>query len=286
MAKKAEPNLPTRVTPALSVPSYLTQYEGYEADMAEQNASMGEYVIVPRMKIIQGTSHENLTRDFGVGAVIFSPGNALVVKHDSTTATNKSDTFTFNPLFQYTEFMKWKDLKDKDEETPMILDRSFDRTGELAIRARDPKRRFERYGPLDQNTRQPKFQARYIEFLNFLGFIRGDHPLANTPCAISFSRGEFSTGKNFISAVQMRKTPIFTQIWDFNSAFKSRGTERKWWGWEYSPAEEPNISNDEFQSMREQHLGLKKAFNDKLLQVDHTDFDQDEAAEPDGSGQF
>lgn len=276
--------MPARTyTAPANLPDYLAELPDYQTDMAAQNAAMSEYVVVARMKIIQAMSASEMVSQFGVGSVVLTPGNAMVVKNIDSKG---SQSFDFTPLFFYTEYCKWKDLNDKSD-TPMIVERSFDRKGALAARCQNPATRSEGYG---NSSPQKGFQYnyRFVEHLNFTGIIQGDHPLAGQLCAISCSRGEFATGRTFVTQIMMRKTPAYTQVWSIKTGFRDRGT-KKWWGWDIVGATpNNNIARGQLDEFRFQYLSLKEAFETQRLQVDLTDGEDegDGLGAKGGSGEF
>ena len=58
---------------------YLLPY----ADDDKSVDSLGQYRVLSRVKIVQGTSKPELKEDFGEGSVLITPGNALVAAQGS-----------------------------------------------------------------------------------------------------------------------------------------------------------------------------------------------------------
>ncbi len=240
MAKQSEERLKsTAVTVGRDAPSYLAKFA--ENDHSTDNIQ--EYRVLNRVKLIQAMTSSDLKRDFGEGTAILVPVRELVVPNN--------ESFLFVPLMFWPEFIKWRDLNDKSG--PAIIARSTDKAGEIAMKARDAEKRVEHYGDKD------KFKYRYCEHLNFAGLIYGD----NTPVAISFSRGEFFTGRNFCTMIGMRKVgttkaPLWMQVWQIKPTLRNRNGY-SWWGLEPSNPEEgisPWIREEEVPLMQELHKEL------------------------------
>jgi hypothetical protein len=256
---------------------YLAKY--VEEDKSLE--SLKEHRIVPRFKIIQATSDSELTNNFGIGSVIVRPGDALICKHNA-----EPDSFDFVPLFFFVEFAKWRDLKDNG---PMILERSHDQTSELAIKAKNAEKRRELYPGMDGKPENERMYYNYVEHLRFIGVIHGDHPLVGTPVTLSFERGEWSQGKNLISAISLRRqtiqnkpssVPLWAQVWSLKTIYHAPDATRKWYGFKFEPADPSIIPPEEAEAMRSLHLEFKDLFEKQRLMVqdDEESVSQDEAA--------
>jgi len=235
---------------------------------------MRDHRILPRLKVVQGTSKQELIEQFGAGSVIVQPGNIEVVK--------KEVSFLAVPVLFFVEYCKWSDLKD--EESPAVVDRTFDPTSELAKISRDAKKREEVYQG-DEDAKKPKIW-RYVEHLNFVCFIYNeDSALRGEPVVQSFSRGEYGTGQGFINACSMRRSPLWSQVWQVKPAYRDKGAERKWYGLDWTaPPEDigPHIKADQKDFFKDAHVAFKDLQEKKRLIVDHSekeDSDVEEAVE-------
>jgi len=246
-------------------PNWLTEYQTEDKSVED----LAEYRILSRLKIVQSMSAEELKESFGEGSIIISPGNVMIAP--------KKEGVLFVPVFFFTEFCLWGDRKDKIG--PTIRDRSFDKAGDLARCARDPEKREEEY--------EGGFIARYVEHLNFAGFIYGEHVQKGTACVLSFSRGEFGTGRNFINSITLRKVggntaPLWSQVWQMQTSFRDQG-DKKWYGIEMSHPPEGTpafIAKDEVEFFLGEHMSCKEDFEKSKLLVDHGD-DADAPEKPD-----
>lgn len=252
-----------KVQAPTGLPAYLMDHIQDDTSLE----AMQEYRILPRLKIIQSMASQELLQKFDPGCIIFQPGAAVVsMVNKKTSASDKP--FKFVPLFFFVEFCKWADREDKKSSS--IMDRTFDPASDLASRARDKNLRFEKYG--DGNL----FQARYVEHLNFPGFVYStDHQLRGECCVLGFCRGEFGTGRNFISAVSMRKAPLWSQVFEMNAGFRDRGA-KKWWGIDYKiPEDGPLIDEKDVAFFKQTHQELKDLYAKKKLGVDRSEQDED-----------
>ncbi len=219
----------TRVQPPAGTPSYLTKYVAEDTSLEQ----VKEYRILPRIKIVQAMSGEDYKTDFDEGDVIVNPGGILLSKYDKKA--KKGKPFLIVPVFAFTEFCLWSDRRDK--ASPMIQDRSFDKTSMIAARARNPKARFEVYG--DPKVEKPLVR-RYVEHINFASFIYGDDNAdKGLLVGLSFSRGEFGRGKRFCTDLSHRHIPTWSQVWAFQPGFRDMG-DKKWYGLDHIPPTEEN----------------------------------------------
>lgn len=245
-------------------PGFLGQY--VEEDKSLD--TLRQHVEVPRAKIIQNVTDRTLKEMFGEGSVITRPGDVLVC--------TKDDSFTIVPLFFCVEYCKWADIRDTSGFA--ITARSFLPDSLLAMRAKDPDKRFQIYEGQEANEKPMKW--RYVEHLRFISIIYGEHELVGIPLTISFERGEHRQGKNFISAISMRRetidgtprpVPLWAQVWTLSPTFREPDADRKWWGFNYSPADPPVIDEEDAESMRLRHNEFREAFERNLLLVQDSD---------------
>jgi hypothetical protein len=234
--------------------------------------SLKEHRTVPRMKIIQSTTDKDLKKQFGEGSAILRPGDVLICKHEDEDET--LNMFRVVPIFFFVEFAKWADIKAKTG--PMVEERSFDPTSILATNARDVKKRYEIYPGQEGLEEKEQCRYRFVEHLRFISLIYGDHPLVGTPVTLSFERGEFTQGKNFISAISLRRqaiggksapVPLWAQVWDISTIFHDPSKDRRWYGFQFEPADPSIIQPEEAEGMRALHLEMKELFEKQRLTV-------------------
>lgn len=261
-----------KVSAPVGTPEYLQKY--LETDTSLD--SMQQYRVVPRLKVVQGTSSEELQANAGIGAIVLTPGNTVVAALSDDKKDRHSIPFNFVPILFFTEFLKFRDLKDK-EGGAMIMERTFDPGSELAKKAKDSKKRKEEYGEpyKDKETGQMRrFSAANVEALNFPGFIYSpEHPLKGQIVTLVFQRGEFTVGTNFISSITMRRIPLWSQVYTLFTTFRPKSAEKKWWGIDAKPAEVPTIAGEEVEFFKTTHDELKAQWDKKMLVVDRSDAD-------------
>ncbi len=252
-------------------PAWLAQY----VDEDESMVGMDEYRILPRIKIVQSMTNNELKKKFGEGSLIVRPGDALVWK-------DGDDPVKFVPLFFCVEFAKWADLRDNTSLA--IVERSYDPTSDVAKCAKSNDDRYEEYPDQGKKKEADRLKFRYVEHLRFLGIIYGNHELSGQYASLSFERGEFKQGKNFISAIKMRKikvtmpdgtersvpAPLWAQVWELAGKFRDQG-DKKWYGIDFAPAEPPLIEMGEFDTFKAYHDELKELFEKQRLLVDDED---------------
>lgn len=245
---------------------------------------MEEYVILSYMKMVQPTSDSVIKDRFGEGTLILRPGDAVITRSaKSTEHLEDAREFEFNPHFFWVQYDHYSDLKDTDSR--VILETTFDSKHTIAVKARDPEQRNEIY-PGHESKKKP-WQYRFVESLNFVGEICGDHELAGTACVLRFQRGEYGVGKGFISATTQRRMsipgpegledpvrvncPLFAQRWTFTPGWREPDAEKKWWGLDYIAASQPQIDDDDFERCGEAHLEYKRLHEADILRIDSTE---------------
>lgn len=253
-------------------------------------------VIVPRVKLIQGTTKSEVKKQYGAGSAVLIAGQVTLAKLD--------ETFYFNPLFFWEEWAKWKDREDKDEATPMILERSYSSTSPIAKKAAHKDHRWELYPGQEKVDPEKQLWYRYVHHFCFAGFVYSEGEAHLTRVVLSFEKGEWSTGRKFCSDAAMRKIgvsqddgsikyvpqPLYTQVWGMTPREKTwKG--KQWFGFEVSaPPEELRMIRDEdLELCHSKHEELFAAFEKKLLEVegmDDTEADPDDDEGGEGSGEM
>jgi len=257
-------------------PDYLAKY----IEQDESLNALKEHRTVPRFKIVQPTSDDDLVTNFGRGTVIVRPGDAMICKHNE-----EPKSFHFVPLFFFVEWNKWRDLKGTG---PMVLERSHDPSSKIALKSKSADTRKEVYEGQENMLEKDRLYYSYVEHLRFIGVIYGDHPLVGTPVTLSFERGEWGQGKNFISAVSLRRqiinneseqVPLWAQVWKLSTLFHNPEPSKKWYGFKFSSPEQSIILPDEADTMQKLHLEFKDLYEkSRLMVIDEEITDPDEAS--------
>lgn len=273
MADEKSSRIDTAIEKVAVNPDYLAKYVQDDTSLD----SLKEYRVVPRFKIIQATTEEELKATFGEGSVIIRPGDVMISKHK-----DEPNSFEFVPLFFLVEWARWRDLRGNG---PMILDRSNDPCSDTAVRSKNSDTRKELYEGHENLPDKDKMYYNYVEHLRFIGVIYGDHPLVGTPVTLSFERGEWGQGKNFISAVSLRRQmindvstpiPLWAQVWRMSTIHHAPDATRKWYGFKFEAAAQSIINPDEAADMHALHKEFKDLADKQRLMVQ-----DDEAVAPD-----
>jgi len=261
-----------KVEPSMSmVPDFLREEQAFGLDVVKQ------YFSPPRVKIIQKQSNKVFTDKFDAGDVIIMPSMVLlapVQKNDAGRAGELGVPFYITPLFFWPEWYVWNPLEMKGTLNA-IRDRTLDARDPIAAKSRDSKLWFE---PCPENK---EYSIRYVEHLNFIFSIHGEHELAGMPIAISFAKGEHRVGSNFSSLITMRKAPICAGIYQMRSAYRPNNTKGQWYGIDVSnPPDDAPVGpwlrqdqQDLYQTFKAQHLELKDLHERKLLVTEFGDDD-------------
>jgi hypothetical protein len=236
MAKKVSRSTDITHVQAAQVPAYLAEYKSEGTDLVEG------FILIPRIKIIQGMTDSTLRKKTGEGAAVLMPAEEVLAQ--------QGDTFTFTTLFFWVDWTEVSDLNDQD--SPIIMSRTFDPNSDLARRAQspDPDIRAQKYGPND------KFTARATENLRFAVMV--DTPDGVQPALLTFTRGERTrTGKKLCTLIKMRRAPIWSQVFEATPAEHSNG-QHSWFGLDISPAgfiaeEQVAEFRDQFERFQEDH---------------------------------
>jgi len=270
-----------QITKVAGQGNYLQQY--VEEDKSLKTVQ--EHVVLPRMKIIQGQTDNELKQAFPEGSVIIRPGDAKVWGPDD-------QPFLFVPLFFHVEWNKWSDYKDK--ESPSIVEGPvFDPTHLLAKMAANRDKRTELYAGHESKPVKQQWFYSYVQHFCWTGIIYGEHDFAGTECVLGMERGEFGNGRQFINAISMRRIdlgerrvpqPLWSQVWSMQPSLR-QGKQGNWYGFDFNPADNPVIDESDAESLRARHLELARLFEENRLRVDQTEGDQGVEREGEGDGE-
>lgn len=262
-----------KIDPAEGLPDYLREY----AENDESKETLKEHVRIPWLQILQGLSDQNLLSQYGQGAALLNPGGGLVAK----AKDGASDPFYVVPVLFFTEYVQWSHREDN--ESPAVLNRSFDARSDLARKCKNPEEWEEKY----TNPSNQEFLARNTEQLCFVCIIYDeDHPLHGMLCTAVFSKGSYKYGKLWINQINMRKGPLYCHIWRLNTKYQDDGPKKKFWRLDTRVPEEDRssfVGKDDIQFFHDKHLELKEAFNEQRLIVDQ---EREETSAVEDSGDF
>jgi hypothetical protein len=253
----------------IAAPEFIKQ-----ADLAGV-ADLGQYVIPPRLKVIQGSSKAPFSEMFNPGDAVMVPQMMLVAsieKNEHGRPGQLGGVFHVVPLFFYAEWCLWNPIELKGSK-PAIVSRTTDPNSQMVIRSRDPKLRQEPIvGEYDGKGNQ--LCQRHVEHLNYICVIVDqDHDLHGMPFVLSFSRGDHRSGSNLAALIKLRKAPIYGCRMQARVAFRPDG-KGDWYGLDvFNPEDGQAWVTDEiaFQAFKEMHEDFKQAHSAGMIQADYTD---------------
>jgi len=231
------------------------QLPAYMRDEPRGDETIGQYVIPPRLKIVQRVASDELLAIFSAGDVIIVPNNlAVAVGTDEAPAS-----FRFVPLFFFPEWCTWSPIELRGQENT-ILARSLDPTSDIAQKAKNPGLRSE------QHPRNPNLFIKHAEHLNFIISLR-DHDLAGEPIVMSFVRAEHQSGSRLCSLIKMRKAPIYGCVFEATVGKRSNA-KGQWHGLNLSnPANNQWVPEEEFAAAKAVHLDFVKLHEESRVRV-------------------
>ena len=233
MAKKTETELATSTDAPIVVPDWMQQEEVKGSD------TLGDFMVTPRMTIVQAMSDSDRKEAFGEGGVAIMP--------DGLKVAGKDEPFVVIPLIFWASWEVRSDLNDST--TPMIENSTQDPNSETARKARNKDTREETYGN--------GFTRKYVEALNFI--VKIDSGEASGELAtISFSVGEHHTGSRLCGLLKRRPCSIFANRIELKTAVRQRNN-RSWYGFEFNnPVDTPIIQDkDVYMELSKMHDSLR-----------------------------
>lgn len=253
-----------------NLPAHL-QREAGDKPMGLQ--LLNQYIIPPRLKIVQPQSKPELKSQFAEGSVICMPAKMPVVERVYDEATKRfaenSNPFTFTPLFFFPEYFCFNPIQLGN--LPAIRDRSTDNRSEVARKA---KRKEWREEPCPEDA---KFNIRYCEALTFIVHITDVEALWGIPVTMSFMRGEYGTGQRFITDIGLRKADLFGNVFQAVTGHRIKD-QFNWYGYNISspaPGTQSQWVEDAglFAFYKEEHIKFAEAYAANLLRSDVDDDD-------------
>jgi hypothetical protein len=235
-----------------------------------------QYIVPPRIKIVQPQSGEPFKPQFNEGDVVLVPQMVQVapIMLENGRPTKNGTPFHFIPVFFFPEWCCWNSILMKGS-VPAIRERSFDPMSMIAQRSRSEQTRF---APQPEQPNNPKMQLRFLEHLNFVVVLLGENEVAGIPTVISFLSGEHKTGSTLSSLITMRRCPIFGCQFEAAARYRTNA-KGQWYGLDITnPSIQSGFSGsvtdeNQYNALKKAHLDFKKAHADRVLVVDHDDED-------------
>lgn len=261
MTSKSSDNVPTRVG---NVPESLLALVGQQGFKDTSLETMKHHRVLNRISLIQGMSAKEMKQKFGEGSLVIPASDVLIAK--------KGESIDFVPLLFFDQFISWGDRRDKSG--PKIKAKSFDRGSDIAIKAADPVKRREEYGPsqMGQDGKPYRFVMSHTHHLDFLVMIYSG-AFKGTMCALSFSRSDWRNGMKFISQIKMRKigayqAPLWATVWSLSSGDR-KNEKGEWHGLDVDSANEPWVAEADMAAFQKIHEELYKDYADRAIEVGH-----------------
>lgn len=238
-----------------------------ETDMGTELLS--QFVLPPRVKVIQKMADSDVFGDFEFGDVVLMP--------QKLGLAGEGEPFYFVPLLFFPEWCTINPIQMKGN-LPMIRERSLDIRSAIARKAQDATLR--NAEPCPENK---ELRLSHVEYLTFICLVLRHETIAGLPIALSFSKAEHKHGSQLASLIKLRRAPLYGCIFEGKS---SKGPPRKnakgeWAGIDVTnPTSEgcppPFVTNAaEFAQLKDMHLQMKSAYEQKLIQVEYDDAGDD-----------
>lgn len=249
MAKKKNEIAIATESTDLAVPEWLQEVDETGLETASQ------FIQPARIKLIQTQTKAPLKGKFQPGDAVLMPQEMLLsaMSYEGATAST-SEPFTFVPLFFFPEWLSC----NKYGVDPFIIERTIDPNSPIARKAKSAQHRKEG-------------DIRHVEVLNFL--IKLDHEMyGELPVVLSFSKGGWRTGSNFLTLMKMRRGPIWSMRFQGSVSLKSNSNDDEFYGFDIGNPDEGNspfIAEGEMAHYKAAYDDLKAAHDSNRIVVDH-----------------
>lgn len=251
--------------------------------MVEDGADAGienlrDFIIPPRLKIVQKQSDALLEAGFSVGDLVVMPSRLLFT--GMTDDKKVGAPFNFVPVFFFPEWCVWNPYELKGQ-MPAIRERTLDSKSPLMKKSRDPALRQEVCPEVPTKDGKTLY-IRYVEHLNFM-ILRQDQDsdTFETPMILSFARGEYMTGSGFLSLISMRKAKSYGCVFEGQSRFRPDKGKGSWFGVDVTNPSElgPFVTDrDVYERYKALNADLTKAHEERRIVVDYEDDGEEDPA--------
>lgn len=246
----------TKVNAGPIVPSWMAE------DEAKGTESLIQYIIPPRIKIVQKASDSDLLERFNPGDVIIVPSNTMIcaMGMKGGKSTGESVGFSFTPLFFFPEYCAWNPIQLKGQ-VPAIRERSFDPQSQIALNSRNANTRMQPHPDYDD------MKIRFVEHLNFMVYMQGLEEAA----VLSFSRAAHTAGRSFCSLIRLRRAPIYGCMFQATVVHK-KNAQGDWWEIAVeNPATEQWIEESQYADFKQKHEEFTEAHQKAMIRPDYGD---------------
>ena len=251
------------------LPEHLQRAIANKGNQASGLEEMANYIVPPRLKVVQDKKDDERFEDVPSGTVVVIP--------QMLRLCGKGESFRFTPIYAWDEFTIHNPYQMRST-LPFIRERTVDPKSEIADRARNR-----------EEFPCPESEAhfcKYVTHLNFLLAIHDVPDLAGIEVLISFHTGEFKTGQHLLNLLRMRTNtgvPMYGVVLEATPGKHTSGTNN-WMGLDisnptadYEPG--PWVTDGALYGRFEAAHELAKQ-NKARIQADHEDAPQDAATAP------
>lgn len=267
MIKKIEPT-----STGTNQPEWLTKYSRRGLEQ------IGEYLLVPRIKIVQKQADSALLDKFGLGDVIVSPLGVLIAPMtvDGKKIQPPGKPFLFTPILFWPEWLTTNPIEMRGQ-LPFIADRSLDPKSALAVKSQNPATRKEKRGTIE---------VRHVECLNFVVLVHDVEGLREAPMILSFAKSEHFTGQKFCNLISMRKASIFSGIYQAQANAR-KNASGEWFGLDISNPNSgsPWVTEEQYSAFTTLHEELQNVKTRGGIRAEDEELDE-ENGEPAPTGKF
>lgn len=271
----------TKRTERLEVQKYAVSEEMRRYAEEPTEDLFVEHRKLDRLVITQGQTPRAMAaiEKHGLHSAVLVPSDVRVME--------KGQSILFVPLYFWSEFCLWSDRRDTSN--PKLQERSQDKNGELAKRAKSRQYRTASYAGAPKDEKP--FTKEYREHLCFPGVIYGAHELRSVPIVLNLSRGEYPYGEQFISGISRRVLPygedeapqrakIWMQVWEIEiGPHTSKDGKWTWPGFNIFPPRQasPIIDDRDLKTFKRLHEELGELYKSKRLETNMAgeDFEAD-----------
>ena len=250
-------------------PSYLQDYTGPLG-----TERMDEYMVPPRLKVVQKNSSAALLEKFNPGDVILLPQAVLVsgvVLNDKNKPTDVGKPFHVVPLFFFPEWVAFNPLETRGT-LPSVRYRTFDSKDPIVAKCKDSRLWLEPCPEMpEKDGKQLKVTNR--ELLNFVVAIVGNGEHCEIPVTLTFSSASHFTGATWCTQIRNKRAPCYSCQFEMRTRL-GNNSKGEWYRLEISnPSENSGVSpwvspEERFREYEKLYRNLQETFDKKLLRPD------------------
>ena len=240
--------------------------EWMQSEAVQGKEEVGKYQQSPRLTVVQPQSAPETKAIGPEGSAIIQPEGTLLIEPEQETV-----------VIPIAFWATWEIHSDIDDnQSPYVIEQSFDPTSEIARKSRSRDTREETYGD--------GFTMKFVECLNF-AFMIDEGPMKGQMVIHSFSGGEHSTGRRFCTVIQNRPVSIFANRFALSTALRQRD-RYSWYGFVFNAPSsgQPIVdSKEQYDELQTIYEGVMEAVQQGAISADTSDADGDASTASSGS---